>query len=118
MHYLVGASRHAASIGGSFCVRTNRLRLYEVLKQLGAKSIQNRHWVQHNARGDFHRLWILWLRKAFEGKVEEGIHVQLSSDSNLRKSGDSHCLHPMDLPLLQNASVMHRALALPSNSHG
>lgn len=68
---------------------------------------------------DFHKLWVLWLGKAFKDKVEEcSFPVTLGITPNLRKSGVSHYLHPMDLPLPQNASVMQTALALSSNDHG
>lgn len=82
LHYLVGAPCHPVSIGGSFCVRTNFLRLHEMLKQLGAKTIQNRRrglpitperTFTHFRSLDLERFLRTKWRKAFPS------HVQLSS---------------------------------------
>jgi len=125
LHYLAGAPHHPTSIRGSFCVRPNFLRLHEVLKQLGAKIIQNRqHGLSVNTTGDFHMLSVLQLGKVCPDKAEEGLSISCvafwhpgPSPQTSRKSGASHRLSPWTFPRPRNTSVMQRAPGLPSKSH-
>lgn len=73
---------HPASIGGSFCVRTNFLRLHEVLKQLGTKPNQNRlGQLSGTVEGTYARLRSLGSERLLRTKWRKAFpsHLQLSS---------------------------------------
>ena len=101
LHYLVGAPCHSASIGGSFCVRTNFLRLHEVLKQLGAKTIQNRqHGLSIMLEGTFTYFQSLDLERFLRTKWRKAFPslVQLSGIPGHHPKSQEEWSQPLSAP--------------------
>lgn len=114
---------HTASIGSSFCVRTNFPRLHKVLEQPGAKTIWHRHCeVSIAPEGTFTCFWSLNLKTSRFLRTKQRkappSHMQLlvsqGITTNPRKRGGRHHMPCSGLP---HVPTVWRAPVLPPKSH-